>query len=327
MRPCIRWLFLVIFTITIASLGWYSTFAQGKDSDPDDRQYFPETGHWITGDFYKTYHSIPNPIEIYGYPITEAYTEQTLGRIVQYFERARFEVGPDNPPGLRVKISPLGELLYKPGSVLPMPDNFPACKTYSETGYQVCFSFLDYYLDNGGAAQFGYPISGFELHDDRIVQYFQRTRFEWHPELPSGQKVVLTDVGRRYFHVIKENPIRLLPPEFPNNVSNVINPVLELQVRAFPKHAVLPASGSQTIYVIVQDQNLLPVSNAEVTLTLRLPSGQLEQIVVPGSTGKNGVIQHTFKFQDQPPGISDIVVRASYDLIEGRSITSFRIWW
>lgn len=309
----------------IANLDWYHSLAQVSDVDIDDRRYFPQTGHWVMGEFLETYQGTPNSIEIFGYPITEAYQEQTRGRIVQYFEKARFEIIQEWTPELRVKVSPLGELLYTPGPILPLPENFPACQVFPETGFQVCYSFLDLYNNFGGVDQFGYPISNFEIHDELIVQYFQRARFEWHPELPEGKRVTLTDLGRIYYKIIGEDTSRLHP--LPHSGNNLPQLVLNLRVHAFPENAVLPRNGSQTFFIIVQDQNDLPVANAAVTLMVKLPSGHEDQIIVPGVTDKNGVIVHRYTYSDQSPGVTEVFVDANYDTLHEQTVTSFRIWW
>ena len=82
------------------------------------------------------------------------------------------------------------------------PEN---CQTFSQTGFTACGLFLQYWKANGGLAQQGYPISGVfyernapppagdgQLH---LVQYFQRARFEYHPELPDPYKVSLGLLG------------------------------------------------------------------------------------------------------------------------------------
>lgn len=323
----VRWVVIPITLVLITNLGWIHSFAQvsGVDTGQDGQRYFPETGHWVTGEFLETYQAVPNPIEIYGYPITEAYQELTRSRIVQYFERARFEMAPENPPELRVQISPLGELLYEPGARLPIPDNFPACKVFPETGFHVCYAFLDYFNLNRGVAQFGYPISNFEIQDGLIVQYFQRAKFEWHPELPSGKRVTLSDLGREYFKIIGEDPNRL---EFvPYSGDNLPQLVLNLKVLAFPESAVLPRYGHQSIYIIVQDQNRQPVSKAEVTLTIKLPTGQIDQLLIPGLTDKNGVIKYEFDYSSQTPGVAEVYVTATHEALSEQTVTSFRIWW
>ena len=167
--------------ILTLSLPGTSVYAQGITQT----EYFPETGHYVKGEFLRFYRNIENPIAIYGYPITEEFTDKN-GLLVQYFQRARFEYHPDKPDGQKVGLTPLGNLVYKPQGHLNV-NNPLACRYYTETGYAVCFAFLEFFEENGGIAQFGYPISSFEFHDDLIVQYFQRARFEWRPWQGEGQ--------------------------------------------------------------------------------------------------------------------------------------------
>src|SRR5205085_1113696 len=50
---------------------------------------------------------------------------------------------------------------------------------------------------NGGVELFGYPISEPLMQDGLKVQWFERARFEYHPELASkGTPVLLTQLGR-----------------------------------------------------------------------------------------------------------------------------------
>jgi hypothetical protein len=318
------WLIICLTLLLSLAFGQAPVFAQEGSDQEGDPKYFPETGHWVTGDFLRTYQEVSDPEKIYGYPITEAFQDQALGRIVQYFQKSRFELYSDSPPELKVRLSPLGVLLYTPGEPLPIPDNFPACRTIPETNHQVCYAFLDFFDKNGGAAQFGYPISNFEIHDGRIVQYFQRARLEWHPELPTGQRVVLGDLGRIYFDTQHENPARLLPAPIQDNR---LLEVLSLQTHAFPKKAVLPLSGQQTFFIIVQDQNLQPVSDAQVKLVITLPSGEEQRITVPTLTDKDGIATIDFNSKSRSPGIAKIKVEVSYDNLETETTTSYRIWW
>jgi len=63
-------------------------------------------------------------------------------------------------------------------------------------------SFLNYWQANGGLAQFGYPISeefSERLEDGKsyVVQYFERARFEHHPENQPPSDLLLGQFGRR----------------------------------------------------------------------------------------------------------------------------------
>jgi len=319
------WSVLLICLLTSIS-GIHHSLAQESLPSDGGQRYFPITGHWVLGDFLKTYEGIPDPELIYGNPITEAFNSPTFLKKVQYFEKARFEYVPDNPPELRVHITELGRLLYEAGPTLPTPQNSTACKSFLETKNRVCYAFLDFFEAHGGEAQFGVPISNFELHDQRIVQYFQRARFEWHPELPEGQKVQLTNLGYSYFYRMDEDPLRLDPVAlFPS--SSAPQTILKLKVSAFTADSILPRTAQQTVYIVVQDQNLLPVPDAEAIMMVKFPSGHVERLSVPGKTNALGVISCPLSYHDQIPGMVDVFVTAYTDTLTSQAVTSFRIWW
>ncbi len=76
------------------------------------------------------------------------------------------------------------------------------CIPFTETGHALCGRFLTYWQDHGGLAQQGFPVSDLFSEqsptDGRTyqVQYFERAVFEYHPELPGTDKVLLSQVGR-----------------------------------------------------------------------------------------------------------------------------------
>ncbi len=320
-----RWVRPICILLLASILSWGTSFAQTSTPQASDSLYFPETGHYVKGDFLTAYQSAVDPGRVYGWPITEAFTDST-GSQVQYFQKTVLQLHPNDPPELRIRPQDLGYFLYKTGSPLPLPPNFPACRVFPEDleKHQVCYSFLDFYLSYGGPAQFGYPISNFEIQDGRIVQSFQRARFEWHPELPAGQTVALTDLGRLYFDTIGENPKRLQPE---SEGANIPHTVLGLRVRAFPMYAFTSRDAQQTIYILVQDQKQVPLESAQVTLILTLPSGKIERYIVPGLTDKNGMISYTFDFHKEIVGSARVLVSATYETLQQQTTTSFRIWW
>ncbi len=285
--------------------------------------YFPETGHRVAGEFAVVYRDTPEALLVFGYPITEAYQDSVTGLIVQYFQRMRFELHPEaSTPEQRVVLSPLGKYLYRPGQQLPLPGGRSACETFEANGFLVCYAFLDFFKEHGGVQQFGYPISNIEAHDERIVQYFERARFEWHPELPPGQRVTLTDLGARYFHQRGENPVRLLPVAD----SNLVPTILGLKVQAFPKYPVSGRSGKQTVFVTVRDQNSQPVPGAQLLLAVNTPSGEQSRYVMPG-TDANGISQFEFPYESDATGVAELEILATFNGIEEETVSSFRIWW
>jgi hypothetical protein len=305
-------------------IGSTLVLAQDGDSASQDLRYFSETGHSVSGEFLKTYISATNPELIYGYPITEAF-ERDFG-FIQYFERARFELRPENPPELRVVITQLGLLLHETSYALPEPGSIPGCRYFPESHFRVCYDFLEFFEANGGAAQFGYPISNYEIRNGLMVQNFQRTRLEWHPELPSGEQILPADLGKEYFTLMNENPVRLLsvqPPGISGDTHGAL--VTELQLRGFFENSVTHSSGEQTAFIILQDQKVDGVPDAKITLEIQGSDGNTLE-TVDLTTNKYGFIEHTFSFNDQPPGRAKVKITAEYENLRETSNSSFWIW-
>jgi hypothetical protein len=289
-----------------------------------EARYFSETGHWVSGDFLAIYDAAADPTLVYGYPITEAFVDARSGLTVQYFQRARFELHPEAAEGQRVRFTPVGSLLYTPGQNPALNiTNALACRDYAETGFPVCYAFLDFFDTNGGVAQFGYPVSGFETYHGRIVQYFERARFEWYPELGEGQKVRLAELGRTTFDSIPEDTALLAPTV--NNFAPQ-SQVQKLVTRVFVRQAVTRQTDDQEIYVVVQDQTLRPVAGASVVLTVLWPDGQEDTATL--TTDKNGLAAAGISFSDQPVGELVILSAAvGYQEMDSRGSASFRIWY
>jgi len=73
---------------------------------------------------------------------------------------------------------------------------------FAETGQCVAGRFLAYWRYNGGLARHGYPLTDERrerLEDGReyLVQYFERTRLEYHPENAPPYDVLIGQFGRR----------------------------------------------------------------------------------------------------------------------------------
>jgi hypothetical protein len=81
-----------------------------------------------------------------------------------------------------------------------VPTPLPS-RLFPETGKSVSGRFLEYWEQNGGLAQQGFPISEpfIELSEvdgkAYLVQYFERAVFEWHPENPPPSDVLLSLLG------------------------------------------------------------------------------------------------------------------------------------
>jgi hypothetical protein len=308
-------IFLVILSLLLSPLR--KVHAQA----PENEQYFPETGHTVKGDFLRFYQNNADSSLLYGFPITEQFTSRD-GKVVQYFERGRIELNGGLTGGSSIQITPLGQLVYEPGSPKLDINNPAACRSF-QTGYPVCFAFLDFYLAHGGETQFGNPISPFEFHENLIVQYFEKARFEWRADRPEGQRVLLSDLGRLYFNRLGEDQLQLRPMRL---LEATISSVLSLHARAFVKNAITQSSGQQTVYVVVQSQTNQPVAGANGMATVHFTDQHTEEYYF--TTNSSGLGSFSFNFETQAAGkLIPIEIIVTYQGLGARTTTSFRIWY
>ncbi len=153
------------------------------DSGPN-RVYFPEAGHYLSYGFLDFWRH-NGGLAIFGYPITEELTESRL--TVQYFERAVFEWYPDAPDGWKVQLRRLGAELTAGRYGTPpfrrvFATNDSTCTFFPETGHRLCHGFRAFWEQHGSVRIFGFPISEEFTEGGLTVQYFERARFEYHPE-------------------------------------------------------------------------------------------------------------------------------------------------
>jgi len=188
------------------------------------RSCFAETGSCAQGRLLE-YWRMHGGLAVNGYPISDEFDEQLEdGNTyrVQYFERARFELHPENASPYDVLLGQFGRRILAGVSGAPSaPVPAEAGYTYfPETGHNVGPRFTAYWRSNGGLAQFGYPLT--ELFTERLedgntyrVQYFERARFELHPENAAPHDVLLGQFGRRILAARGPRAITLDPVSGP----------------------------------------------------------------------------------------------------------------
>ena len=173
--------------------------------------FFPETGLSIEGRFLE-YWQASGGLAIFGYPISPVVVEageDGVARRVQYFERNRFELHPEKAPPYDVLLGRLGVTSLAARGVdwqtLPKSNGAPGCRFFHETGHSLCEPFSSFWHNHGGLAIFGLPISEARSEvsptDGRsyTVQYFERNRFEHHPEHPAAFRVQLGLLGSEIY--------------------------------------------------------------------------------------------------------------------------------
>ncbi len=169
--------------------------------------YFKETGHTLGGTF-KKYWDKYGGLAQFGYPWTEEFEEKNPSDgktyVVQYFERARFEFHPEYAGTFsEVLLGLLGnQLTEQRRSEPPFQRLAPVPGTkdryyFQETGHTLGGTFKKYWDANGGLPIYGFPITEefteTNPSDGKVytVQYFERNRFEYHPENAGGKYEVL----------------------------------------------------------------------------------------------------------------------------------------
>ncbi len=169
-----------------------------------DRVYFPETGHSLAYGFLE-YWRANGGLARFGYPRTEEFTETDpmvgMSYTVQYFERARFEYHPEFAgTEFEVLIGHTGRWALAQRGMEPWETATgpkAGAQYFPETGHNLGGTFLRYWETNGGLMTFGYPITEEFLEENPedgktyIVQYFERARFEYHPEFAGTHSEVL----------------------------------------------------------------------------------------------------------------------------------------
>lgn len=122
-------------------------------------------------------------------------------RLAQEYEVGGFaawRIGHDDPDNWRV----IGNL-ETPATAISPEEVDPLSMYFPETGHSLSGAFQDYWITNGGLMRFGFPrTEPFVEYDPMVgqsytVQYFERARFELHPEFEGTENyVLLGHIGR-----------------------------------------------------------------------------------------------------------------------------------
>jgi hypothetical protein len=209
---------LQLITFTLIALGLVGWSLPGATQAQTDRRCFPETGFCIEGrirEFWEQNGGLP----VFGFPIAPQGEELIEGRPfqVQWFQRNRLELHPENARPYDVLLGRLGaDRLNQQGrdwQTFPRSTAQAGCRFFAETGHNVCGGILNAWRANGleldgragkteaeNLALFGLPLSDAQaetLSDGRqyIVQWFERGRFELHPENAAPFDVLLGLLG------------------------------------------------------------------------------------------------------------------------------------
>lgn len=206
-------IFLPLLAMMLVSLGAssYPVAAQ------TDSVCFAETGFCIEGRI-REYWEQNGGLPIFGYPIGPQQIEYIEGIPIeaQWFERNRLELHPYNSPPYDVLLGRLGvDSLVNQGrqwEAFPASEPQSGCRFFPETQQNVCGDILAAWQASGlefdgmpgtseaeSLALFGLPISP-EVTEviegaEYTVQWFERARFELHPQNKPPYNVLLGLLG------------------------------------------------------------------------------------------------------------------------------------
>lgn len=182
-----------------------------------DQRCFPETGFCISGrvrEFWEQNGGLP----VFGFPKGPQQETLVEGKPIQaqQFERNRLEIHPENARPYDVLLGRLGAdrlaQLGRDPFILPNSEPQPNCRYFTETQQNVCGDILAAWHDNGlefdqdsgkseaeNLALFGLPLSDLQTEEldgkTLQVQWFERARFELHPENQPPYTVLLGLLG------------------------------------------------------------------------------------------------------------------------------------
>ena len=218
--------------VLLAALLVVPTLAEASPPPPQ-AQYFQETGHAAHNWYWQFWKNTPNALRILGFPISEPFVQESFtepGKFyrVQYFERAVLEEHPENFGRDNNRFYVLGRLLgnelikgreneapFQPVASIPSNANQTWFRETQHTlrNDATRGPFKSFWEQYGGLLVFGYPKSepfqerNADTGETYWVQYFERNRFEFHPnEADPAFRVLLGRLGDQY---AKENPSKV----------------------------------------------------------------------------------------------------------------------
>jgi hypothetical protein len=325
----------LLVTLIAAAILLASRVSIARSQSPDENcAYFAETDQYVCGEFLEFFESWGG-LEIFGYPLTEAFDDPARGLRVQYFQRVRMEFHPYNPKPYQVQLGLLADelgYLFAPLNSPPGPAFNNSLRHYfPETGHIISHSFLRYFREHGGLVIFGYPRSEFMDEDGLVVQYFQRARMEWHPDEFSGTQIHLTNLGELYLEHIGLSGTRY-DRDWQSRITDNVPPVgpaqvTELEIDASVRHVITGQQGEQTVFVYVTDQLGQPVSGVTVSMTVKYSSDEVPY-TCEAPTDRRGFAKRDLPIEDASPGQNVVIdVTATYGDLTRTTQTFYLPWW
>lgn len=309
-----------IFMMMLLSI-LFATGCVTNQSNPFQKSVTQEIGIPIATEFL-TFYEGNGGGQLFGNPLADAYIESTEGRLVQYFQRMRLEI---NPFEDRVVVTSLGQwAMPDSAEQLPAPGlEVDQASSSVEAEISVQDEFREFYLQHGGKAFFGSPISPQFVEGGTRIQYFQNVRLEWHPEAQIDNRVQVGLLGEAHYQRIGlyEDPGRSRPLDSAG--------VREANISASFRTPILYEGDKQVIFVEVETSDgHRPVAGVEVELAVKY-NGRTELVTLTETDGA-GQTKGALPLPNFEPGRRvRVTVSASAPggTLIGSTTESFRTWW
>ncbi len=285
----------------------------------------PASTYEVADIFLDMYESVDHPQEIFGKPISRAYTNPNNGSLMQYFENVRLETITDDYGRVSVMISDLGTQLFDPtGKEMVIIDR--NCTHYGENEFPVCHEFRRFYEANQGEINFGEPISHVFAQKNQYYQYFTNACLIWDS---ITNDIVLAPLGDTYLSSYEPMRYTIVDTTYPELMIADNEQASELNVFTSVDHPFLHPFWEQTVTIYVTDESGAPIEGASVTVWVILPNDQFE-IYRPADTNQNGISTFTIPaLANTGIGHRELVkmrVEAESEGVFGQAVGWFRIW-
>jgi hypothetical protein len=309
-------------------------------ADAQTQLCFKEVPDCITSTRFARFWTDYGGLQVFGLPLTDDHYE-TVGdqRLkVQYFERFRFEEHKGNERPYNVLLGRIGvdRLAAQGRDWQTFPKADPRTPHYfAATGHAIAPQFWGFWSRNGlefegnkntktpaeSLALFGYPVSEAQMEQGSdgqmyLTQWFERARFEYHPENKAPFDVLL---GRLGAAALADAPQRKPKSD----------PALAI---GCPENAPAPAEGAQAWVANPQPQapgsiNTLcarltlggaPVADAQVAAVAHFNYGDLK--IGPATTGADGQAQIDFNI-DKARNRTVVPIDVTFTAADGQMYT------
>lgn len=306
--------------LLIAFAAMLAIAPHGSASAQTSQRCFSETGFCIEGRIREFWEQ-NGGLTVFGFPVAPQQVETIEGRQlqVQWFERNRLELHPENARPYDVLLGRLGaDRLAQQGRD---PFTFPktgaqnGCRFFPETSHNVCGDILKAWHASGlefdgkkgkseaeNLALFGLPLSDPQVETlsngvQYTVQWFERARFELHPENQPPYNVLLGLLGNE----IRSNNT---PPPPADPCADVPDPI---NGRIRPAKCV--KAGTRMAMDVFGFQ-----PDDQVGYWLTAPDGSVYGTVRTYSIGPSGTAENLrFDTDDMPEGLWFWVFQSSTD--------------